>query len=457
MARPRRDQPAIHRNAHNGTSIDLRYGRDLRFPNVARQREGPSVCTLVNPLPTPVIGDEVAWVRAHLGHLALEARRDIRGSRRFRGGQAAADAALAGYDATGYAGTRNEVLPVDRRGASELSPYIRHGLITLPAAWAHVAGAPARDRGRFRDQLLWQEYARHLYARVGSANRSALRREPARGSGWSGEPWPREMACMDLVVEGLETDGWLVNQTRLWAASQWTVRAGAEWTVGEDRFFAHLLDGSRAANRLGWQWAVGAGTGKPYGFSRWQVEKRAPSLCRRCVLRARCPVQDWPDAEAGAPVEEPAGLRQSGADVAGPSAVEGPGGAQAVWLTAESLGDDDPALAAHPGLPAVFVFDESLLGRLRLSGKRLVFLAECLAELASRREVRLALGDPVAELGGTAGTAGTAVAATYAPVPGWARRAVRIAPVAVHPWPWLVRPRGGSVTSYSAWIRTHRG
>ncbi|MBA3523339.1 MAG: deoxyribodipyrimidine photolyase [Geodermatophilaceae bacterium] len=404
---------------------------------------------MVNPLPSPAVGDEVEWVREHLGHLALEPAQDIRASARFRGGQPAADAALAGYDVTGYAGSRNEVLPVQGRGASELSPYIRHGLITLPAAWAHVAGAPSRDRTRFRDQLLWQEYARHLYARVGSANRSALRREPARGSGWTGEPWPREMACMDLVVDGLETDGWLVNQTRLWAASQWTVRAGQEWTAGEDRFFAHLLDGSRAANRLGWQWAVGAGTGKPYGFSRWQVEKRAPVLCRGCALRDRCPVQDWPDAEPGTAVDEPPGLRQLPAGVAGPASVETTGQPAVVWLTAESLGDDDPALTAHPELPAVFVFDEPLLTRLRLSGKRLVYLAECLAELGALREVRVALGDPVAEL------VGTRVATTYAPVPGWAARAKRIEPVVVHPWPWLVRPRGGSVTSYSAWIRTH--
>ena len=51
---------------------------------------------------------------------------------------------------------------------------------------------------------------------------------------------------------------------------------------GEDVFFRHLLDGSRAANRIGWQWTVGALTGKPYGFSRWQVEKRAPGLCDTC-------------------------------------------------------------------------------------------------------------------------------------------------------------------------------
>ncbi|MGA1616301.1 MAG: deoxyribodipyrimidine photolyase, partial [Ilumatobacteraceae bacterium] len=69
----------------------------------------------------------------------------VTGSERFRGGQTAADAALASFDVTGYASRRNEVLPVSGRGASALSPYIRHGLLTLERVWAHVAGGPGKD------------------------------------------------------------------------------------------------------------------------------------------------------------------------------------------------------------------------------------------------------------------------------------------------------------------------
>ena len=58
-------------------------------------------------------------------------------------------------------------------------PYIRHGLLTLPRVWAYVEGGPARDVGKYRDELLWQEYARHLYARVGRAIHRPLRR-PSR-------------------------------------------------------------------------------------------------------------------------------------------------------------------------------------------------------------------------------------------------------------------------------------
>jgi deoxyribodipyrimidine photo-lyase len=401
-------------------------------------------------LPTPAPGDELQWVHRHLGHLTCDGRGAA--STRLRGGQTAADAALAATQIRGYAGRRNEVLPLSRRGATMLSPYVRHGLIPLPelAAFADRSGAPQGDREKFVDELLWQEYARHLYARLGGALREPLRAEPGRGSwGHSDEPMPADMACLALVRDELETDGWLVNQTRMWAASQWVVRSGHDWRDGEDWFFRHLLDGSRAANRLGWQWTIGSGTGKPYGFSQWQVDKRAPNLCNGCEHRGRCPIRQWPDEEAVRWREAPSAMRR-GTGLEGPSQPVVRAQPDGVWLTAESLGDADPALAAWPALDAWFVFDESLLATLRLSTKRLVFLAECLADLATRRTVHVLLGRPSLEL------SGRSLAATFAPVPGWQRIAAAVDPVAVHPWPWLVNPDDGVMTSFSAWANRAR-
>ncbi len=325
-----------------------------------------------------------------------------------------------------------------------MSPYVRHGLLTLPRLWAAAGAAPHQDREKFRDELLWQEYARHVYARLGAATREDWRAGQPRPTRWD-DPWPREMACMAFVRDELETDGWLVNQTRMWVASQWSVRAGHDWREGEDVLYRHLLDGSRAANRLGWQWTVGTGSGKAYGFSRWQVEKRAPELCRACPLQRACPVQDWPEADLGPRVAPPAGLVDGTTD-GGPREPEVTGEPDAVWLTAESLGSDDPALQAFPDLPRVFVFDEPLLQRLRLAGMRLVFLAQALAEL----DVEVRRGDPVQEL------TGRRLAVTHAPVPGFRRRARAVPVVATHPWPWLVPPGSGSMRSFSAWRRSHR-
>ena len=399
--------------------------------------------------PVPERGDEIAWVAHHLGDVV---RGDVQASP-IRGGQQAADAALASFNVRGYAARRNEVWPVDRRGASGLSPYIRHGLLTLPQVWDHVEGGPARDVTSFRDELLWQEYSRHLYARLGDATRRSLRYAVEE----HGAPydWPDGMACIDLATDELRRTGWLTNQTRMWLASQWSVRDGAGWRDGEDVFFRHLLDGSRAANRVGWQWTVGALTGKPYGFSRWQVEKRAPGLCGECNVRARCPISDWPPEE---PPEQrsyadPRMRRDPDlAQTSGVQAVAAASGAppDAVWISAESLGDGDPALSAHPDLPVVFVWDIPLLRRLRLSSTRLVFLAEGLADLAERRDVVIRIGAPVDEM------AGMALATTFAPVPGWRRISASLDLSRVYPWPWLVPPHDGPVTSFTAWRRRAR-
>ena len=127
----------------------------------------------LTPLPAPPADTDgvVDWVSRHLGDLASGDRKPSP----TRGGQAAADAALDGFDVTGYARRRNGVLPLSARGASRLSPYIRHGLLTLPRVYEHVKSGPASDVEKFRDELLWREYARHLYARMGSATRTSLR------------------------------------------------------------------------------------------------------------------------------------------------------------------------------------------------------------------------------------------------------------------------------------------
>jgi deoxyribodipyrimidine photo-lyase len=397
----------------------------------------------VSLLPTPTFDGASDWVHAHLGHLVCDPGATARPAR--RGGQRAADAALAALDITGYAKRRSQVHPVHSRGATVLSPYVRHGLITIDEATAAVAGALAADRRKFVDELWWQEYTRHLYARVGTRNVAPLRRQPAIASPTWSEVISDDMVCLREVRDELEQTGWLVNQTRMWLASHWSVRAGDDWRDGEEWMFRHLLDGSRAANRYGWQWSIGAMTSEAYGFSRWQVERRAAAWCAACPLASNCPIQDWPTATPGDAIDD--GLLRSGPDLAGPETTEITGTPEAVWLTAESLGDRDPALAAWPSTPAVFVFDEPLLARLRLSTKRLVFLTETLADLAERRSLRVLLGDPVSELHGVA------LASTFAPVPGYQRRAGRLDVVATHPYPWARRPSGGDVRSHSAWIR----
>ena len=360
----------------------------------------------------------------------------------IQGGQSAADWALANLDITGYTKKRSQVLPVQTRGASVLSPYIRHNILTLQQVWDHVAKGPYDDKEKFRDELLWQEYARHLYARVGTKLFENLRFHQTWDA--AGDGWPKGMACVDGTVEELERDGWLVNQTRMWLASQWTVRNNAGWLHGQERMYRELIDGSRAANLLGWQWTVGSGSGKPYGFARWQVEKRAPEYCRRCPLNKNCPIEKFLDEVELRDLEvEPLLNRDPDpSSTAGPREVIENRPPKAVLLTIDSMGDSDPALAANPNLPVHFVFNEAALQKLQLSSKRIYFYLETLQDLATRREVTVSIGDPYTF------AAENDVAVTYAPVPSFSKF-TNLAEI--HPYPWLRTPHTHSVRSFSAW------
>jgi hypothetical protein len=65
-----------------------------------------------------------------------------------------------------------------------------------------------------------------------------------------------------------------------------------------------------------------------------------------------------------------------------------------VWLHEDSLSPRDPALAAHPGAPSVYVWDDTVLQEEGYSLKRVVFLYECLLELPAE----LLRGDTVTTL-----------------------------------------------------------
>lgn len=122
-----------------------------------------------------------------------------------------------------------------------------------------------------------------------------------------------------------------------------------------------------------------------------------------------------------------------------------------LWIHAEALGPANPALQAHPGRPAVFVFDAELLaGRCSTTGdpaetgsepvslKRICFLYECLLELP----VTLRCGDVAAEVLAFAARHGAdGVVTTEATDPHFSAIAERIAgvlPLVVLPVPSFV-------------------
>ena len=150
-------------------------------------------------------------------------------------------------------------------------PYIRHGLLSLSDVWKAVEKFEYKDRTKFQDELLWQEFSRHLYAIVGKKSRKYLNYKIEKPQ--SNANFYKNMNCVSTIEEELEKTGYMVNQTRMWYASHNSLRVGNDWNQHEDYMFKHLLDGSRFANRLGWHWVMGSQTGKPYGFPNSKLKK----------------------------------------------------------------------------------------------------------------------------------------------------------------------------------------
>lgn len=125
-----------------------------------------------------------------------------------------------------------------------------------------------------------------------------------------------------------------------------------------------------------------------------------------------------------------------------------------LWIHGAALGPANPALVAHPGAPAVFVFDRELIAQAGLSLKRLGFLYECLLELP----VTLRHGDVAQEVLAFARRHGADGVVTSAAVdPRFKQLRERIAeqlPVVVlEPEPFVVLPEPLDLRRFSRYWR----
>jgi deoxyribodipyrimidine photo-lyase len=89
-----------------------------------------------------------------------------------------------------------------------------------------------------------------------------------------------------------------------------------------------------------------------------------------------------------------------------------------IWVHGDDLSPENAALAAHPGAPAIFVFDDAALERYRVTLKRIAFIYECLLELP----VDIRRGDPAAEVVAFAREHDAdGIVTTPSPAPGFSR------------------------------------
>ena len=363
---------------------------------------------------------------------------------KLEGGQSVADEKLSNLDISNYSKKRNNVLPEHQRGSSYLSPYIRHGLISLIDVWKRVESFQYEDKSKFRDELLWQEFSRHLYAIIGKKSNKALNFKVTTDRKLDLN-LTNNMNCISHIKKELENTGYIVNQTRMWFASHFGLRNHENWETHEDYMFKHLLDGSRFSNRLGWQWVMGNQTGKVYGFAKNQVQNRAKELCNSCELKYNCPIESWPNVASIDQVNQNFNL-----DILnnfGPQTVvkDVNNFPEYVWITGESLGDNDPALKFYADLPVIFIFDEKLLNLIKVSTKRIIFILQTLKELNEKRELKVYIGDPIKIL------KDKKISVTFAPVPKYKFISKNIKPIVEFPAIRLVKPIDFYPSSFSSW------
>jgi deoxyribodipyrimidine photo-lyase len=193
---------------------------------------------------------------------------------------AAARARIDALRPSAYARTRNAL----DGAVSGLSPYLTHGLVTLPEVLTGVAARHPLDvQHKFVYELGWRAYFRHVWHHRGDAILQSLHAGPLPEDAYARElPDDIRQArtgvpVVDEAVRSLYATGMLHNHARMWLASYVVHVRQVHWRAGADWLYAHLLDGDLASNHLSWQWVAGTGSSKPYLFNADNVARYAPA------------------------------------------------------------------------------------------------------------------------------------------------------------------------------------
>lgn len=171
-----------------------------------------------------------------------------------------------------YANSRNRP---DLAGTSQLSPYLRFGMLSAQQAFAAAdeagrrASTASTRKGveTWRSELIWREFYINILHHFPQARTGTFRPEYA-DIAWRNDP--EEFAAwrqgrtgypfVDAAMRQLVATGWMHNRARMVVASFLVKDLLIDWRWGERFFMQHLIDGDPAANNGGWQWTAGVGT-----------------------------------------------------------------------------------------------------------------------------------------------------------------------------------------------------
>lgn len=178
-----------------------------------------------------------------------------------------------------YRDTRNHL----DGAVTRLSPYIRHGVLSLTEVRAAALQAdenPA-ELEKFFSELGWRDYFQRVYRELGDRIWEDI--EPYK-TGFEAHEYADELPVdlrsattgvrmIDDFARELFETGYLHNHARMWLAAYVVHWRRIKWQAGARWFLEHLLDGDPASNNLSWQWVASTFSAKPYYFNMEAVHQ----------------------------------------------------------------------------------------------------------------------------------------------------------------------------------------
>jgi deoxyribodipyrimidine photo-lyase len=207
------------------------------------------------------------------------------------GGRAEALQRLSKIQPASYSKNRNFL----NGDVTLLSPYIRHGCISISEAIEATKKIAKTDTDKLLFEFAWRDYWRKVWYFYGHDIESDM--EPAkvalRRNAISEELKQAQtgLRCIDHFVSTLNSSGYLHNHARMWLASYMIHWRGFDWRASADWMRYLLLDGDEASNNLSWQWVASTFGSKPYFFNKENLRKYSDDqFCNQC--HAHCPFDD---------------------------------------------------------------------------------------------------------------------------------------------------------------------
>ena len=309
----------------------------------------------------------------------------------WRGGRQEALKRINTVDVEAYTRNRNFL----NGSVSHLSPYFRHGCLTLKEASDNVRNQHGVQSEKFVQELAWRDYWRRVWYDLGNGIFSDIE-DPKVALGDKLMPdFIRQgitgLPCMDGFIRDLTHEGYVHNHARMWFAAYVVHWLKVDWREAADWFENNLLDGDKASNHLSWQWVASLFSSKPYFFNKESLARHTgEKYCATCT--ANCPFDASHEELSLRLFADIAPAKAKQHRVAMPEkAPLSTHRAVAIFVHDEMLSSAHPIL--RKPMPKIFVFDEFLYAKWPL--KRLQFLADCLSEL---QDVEVWIGDTRAVL-----------------------------------------------------------